>query len=79
MDATLIRGLDFAGAGLAFALTTLALLFLLPLAPRLNLLDHPNGARKDHAHPTPVTGGIAIVQDGYVLGKLAYYFQLAFS
>ena len=60
MDANLIRGLDLMGALLAFALTTLALLFLNPVAPRLNLLDHPQG-RKDHAHPTPVTGGIAIL------------------
>ena len=61
MDANLIRGLDFGSAGLAFAMTTLALLLLQPLAARLNLLDHPNDTRKDHAHPTPVTGGIAIL------------------
>ena len=57
----MLRGLDFAGAGLAFALTTVALLLLQPVAARLNLLDHPNDGRKDHAHPTPVTGGIAIL------------------
>ena len=61
MDASLIEGLHFAGAGLAFLLTTLALLLLQPVASRLNLLDHPNDTRKDHAHPTPVTGGIAIL------------------
>jgi UDP-GlcNAc:undecaprenyl-phosphate GlcNAc-1-phosphate transferase len=61
MDASLWKGLDFAGAGLAFALTTLVLLCLQPLASRLNLLDHPDAHRKDHAHPTPVTGGIAIL------------------
>lgn len=61
MDAILIRGLDFAGAGLAFALTSIALLILQPLAARFNLLDYPNGERKDHARPTPVTGGIAIL------------------
>jgi len=61
MDASLIEGLHFAGAGLAFVLTTLALLLLQPVASRLNLLDHPNDTRKDHAHPTPVTGGIAIL------------------
>ena len=61
MDASVLRGLDFAGAGLAFALTTVALLLLQPVAARLNLLDHPNDGRKDHAHPTPVTGGIAIL------------------
>ncbi|WP_165942166.1 MraY family glycosyltransferase [Luteimonas arsenica] len=31
-----------------------------PLAPRLNLLDFPQG-RKDHAHPTPIIGGLAMV------------------
>ena len=56
-----MHGLDLAGAGLAFALTTLTLLLLQPLAARLNLLDHPDDGRKDHAHPTPVTGGIAIL------------------
>ncbi|MBL0227582.1 MraY family glycosyltransferase [Thermomonas sp.] len=61
MDASLIEGLHFAGAGLAFVLTSLALVLLQPVAARLNLLDHPNDSRKDHAHPTPVTGGIAIL------------------
>ena len=71
MDASVLRGLDFAGAGLAFLLTTLALLLLQPLAARLNLLDHPNDTRKDHAHPTPVTGGIAIL-----VGCLVGFFGL---
>lgn len=60
MEANPISGLDLMGATLAFALTTLALLFLQPMAKRLNLLDHPVG-RKDHQHPTPVTGGLAIL------------------
>lgn len=71
MDASLLHGLDFAGAGLAFALTTLALLLLQPVATRLNLLDHPNDTRKDHAHPTPVTGGIAIL-----IGCLVAFFGM---
>src|SRR6478672_9318935 len=74
MDATLLHGLDFAGAGLAFALTTVALLLLQPMAGRLNLLDHPNDTRKDHAHPTPVTGGIAIL-----LGCLVAFFGMQAS
>ena len=57
----MIEGLHFTAAGLAFLLTTLILLMLQPVASRLNLLDHPNDTRKDHAHPTPVTGGIAIL------------------
>ena len=44
----------------AFAVTSLALWLLQPVAQKLDLLDHPVG-RKDHAHPTPVTGGIAIL------------------
>lgn len=43
----------------AATLTLLALWLLRPVADRLNLLDHPRG-RKDHAHPTPVTGGLAM-------------------
>jgi len=34
-------------------------LLLIPLAPRLNLLDHPSG-RKVHRAPTPLVGGLAI-------------------
>lgn len=38
----------------------IALIYLLdPIARRIGLLDHPGG-RKDHASPTPVTGGLAI-------------------
>lgn len=48
------------GAVLAAALTSLVLWLLHPVAIRLNLLDYPRGGRKDHGHPTPVTGGIAI-------------------
>src|SRR5690606_35650129 len=42
---------------------------------RLNLLDYPKG-RKDHAHPTPITGGLAmlvamIALAGLAVGELA--------
>ena len=70
----MIEGLHFAGAGLAFLLTTVALLVLQPLAPRLNLLDYPNATRKDHANPTPVTGGIAIL-----IGCLVAFFGMQVS
>ena len=43
----------------AFFGTLLALLVLLPLAPRWRLMDHPGG-RKDHLGTTPVVGGISI-------------------
>lgn len=46
-------------ASVVFGMTWLVQWLLQPLAPRLNLLDHPKG-RKDHAHPTPITGGIAM-------------------
>ena len=46
--------------GLAAAAVTFLVLWLLqPVAHRLNLVDIPNG-RKDHAHPTPITGGLAM-------------------
>src|SRR5690606_23381384 len=58
--------LDWMGEiGLVYALlaavcTWCGLRVLHPLASRLNLLDFPLG-RKDHAHPTPIVGGLAMV------------------
>ena len=52
----------------SLAVTGLVLWFAEPSARRLNLLDHPNGTRKDHALPTPVTGGIAMVAGVVVAG-----------
>ena len=47
--------------GLIAAALTFAVQWLLrPVAHRLNLLDYPTD-RKDHAHPTPITGGLAMV------------------
>ena len=48
------------GAGTGLALTVLLQWMLQPVAHKLDLLDYPQG-RKDHAHPTPVTGGLAMV------------------
>ena len=53
----------------AAAITWVALKLLHPLAPRLNLLDYPKG-RKDHAHPTPITGGLAMAAAFVVIGVL---------
>ncbi len=53
---------EFGGieAGLIAAALTLLVQWLLhPVAHRLDLLDHPKG-RKDHSHPTPITGGLAM-------------------
>ncbi|WP_162349281.1 MraY family glycosyltransferase [Pseudoxanthomonas gei] len=44
---------------IAAGLTLLVQWLLHPVANRLDLLDHPKG-RKDHAHPTPITGGLAM-------------------
>ena len=41
MDTDLLQGLDIAGAGVAFALTTVSLLLLQPVAAKLNLLEAP--------------------------------------
>jgi len=57
----------WSGPLLAGLLTWLILQLLQPVAARLNLLDHPAG-RKDHAHPTPITGGIAMALAVMVAG-----------
>lgn len=46
-------------AAAALAVTLLALALLIPLSPRLGLVDRPAG-RKDHAAPVPVAGGIGV-------------------
>lgn len=51
----------------AVGVTWFVLWLLQPLAPRLNLLDYPKG-RKDHAHPTPITGGLAMLAGVSVVG-----------
>lgn len=58
MDWVLEIGLGYALLAAAIAWGMLKL--LRPLAPRLNLLDFPKG-RKDHAHPTPIIGGLTMV------------------
>jgi UDP-GlcNAc:undecaprenyl-phosphate GlcNAc-1-phosphate transferase len=61
------------GALLAFALTVLAQRLLMPVAQRLDLIDHPKG-RKNHAGPTPMIGGLAmlcgILITGLTLGTI---------
>lgn len=54
--------------GIAAAILTVVALWLLkPLAQRLDLLDYPKG-RKDHARPTPVTGGLAMGVGAIAIG-----------
>lgn len=71
------------GGGLAAVALTLLIQYLLrPVAHRWNLLDVPKG-RKDHAHPTPIIGGLAmavgvLVVSWPVLGEMDSEF-LAFG
>lgn len=67
----------------AAALTWLVLKLLHPVAPRLNLLDYPT-VRKDHAHPTPITGGLAmlaafVVMAAVTIGDFATDTLVSFS
>ncbi len=65
-----LEQLDWLAALVAFAITWMALALLTPLAPRLRLLDYPRG-RKNHAAPTPVTGGLAMAV-GVVMAALVF-------
>jgi len=56
----LLKGFDLTPAVVALAITSLTLWLLQPLAAHIGLLDYPT-ERKDHASPTPVTGGLAIL------------------
>lgn len=60
------------GAIALAGLLSWAIIWLLqPYAGRLGLVDHPRGDRKNHAQPTPVTGGVGIIL------ALVLYFVLA--
>ena len=48
------------GAVVAFIVTLVLQRVLNPVASRLDLMDYPNG-RKDHAQPTPIIGGVAML------------------
>lgn len=69
----MLKGFDPTAALLAAILTSAVLWMLQPVAVRFNLLDHPAG-RKDHAVPTPVTGGLAIL-----FGCLVSFFSVQTS
>ena len=56
----MFQEIEWAAALAAGGVTWLVLWALQPVAGRLNLLDYPKG-RKDHAHPTPITGGLAML------------------
>lgn len=63
-------GLGSLPAALVAAGTLGALGVLNLAAPRLGLLDHPDGGRKRHAQAVPLTGGLAILI-GAGLGTVA--------
>ncbi|HSZ10534.1 MAG TPA: MraY family glycosyltransferase [Rhizomicrobium sp.] len=52
------------GTDLSFVvifLTIAVCLFAEPISSFLNVIDHPDDDRKDHARPTPLVGGVAII------------------
>ncbi|KAF1687176.1 glycosyl transferase family 4 [Pseudoxanthomonas broegbernensis] len=55
----ILKGLDWTAALAALGATFLLQWILQPVATRLKLFDYPRG-RRDHAAPTPVTGGLAM-------------------
>lgn len=58
--------------GLTAAALTLFVLWLSqPVAYHFKLLDIPKG-RKDHAHPTPITGGVAMAVGALLTGLAAF-------
>jgi len=65
MWVTLTSGSQVAGARaltfgvLAFLVSAMIVALLIPVAPRLGLIDHPD-RRKIHSGPTPAIGGLAI-------------------
>jgi UDP-GlcNAc:undecaprenyl-phosphate GlcNAc-1-phosphate transferase len=57
--------------GLAFLGTVVVVLILIPLAPRLGLMDRPD-KRKAHAAPMPAIGGLAIALSTLPLAMFAF-------
>jgi UDP-GlcNAc:undecaprenyl-phosphate GlcNAc-1-phosphate transferase len=55
-----LNSIGLLGAAAAFTITLVMQKVLEPVARRLDLLDYPAG-RKDHSHPTPVIGGLAML------------------
>lgn len=65
---------SFLGVVIATLMTWLLVPFFIHLAPRIGMLDIPDGTTKNHTHPTPYLGGLAIG-----LGLLAGLFVLPIS
>lgn len=58
---------------IATGLSVLLVRLLISVAPRMGLVDSPDGRRKVHANVTPVSGGIAIFFAVLVTTLLGYY------
>lgn len=59
---------------IAIGLSLLFVRLLIAVAPRIGLVDSPDGRRKVHANVTPVSGGIAIFCAMMISLWLGYYF-----
>ncbi|MGD9127516.1 MAG: MraY family glycosyltransferase [Planctomycetia bacterium] len=59
---------------IAIGLSLLFVRLLISVAPRIGLVDSPDGRRKVHANITPVSGGIAIFGAVVVALMLGYFF-----
>jgi UDP-GlcNAc:undecaprenyl-phosphate GlcNAc-1-phosphate transferase len=60
---------------LSFLISYAAMPFLIAMSDRLHLIDHPDEARKQHANPTPLIGGVAI----YVAFMVTLFLNFHFS
>ena len=63
--------IGFAGAAL---LTAVLIRVLSPVAPRLDLIDYPQG-RKRHEEPIPLIGGLAMLLAWGLSSQLAFGLQ----
>jgi UDP-GlcNAc:undecaprenyl-phosphate GlcNAc-1-phosphate transferase len=66
-----VAGKSLTLGGLAFLVTVILVAILIPLAPRLGLMDRPD-RRKAHAAPTPAIGGLGIALGMLPLAMFAF-------
>jgi UDP-GlcNAc:undecaprenyl-phosphate GlcNAc-1-phosphate transferase len=60
---------------LSFLITYAAMPILIAVSDKLRLVDHPNEARKQHANPTPVIGGLAIYVSFIITILMNFHFS----
>lgn len=60
---------------LSFLISYAAMPLLIAVSDKLRLVDHPDEARKQHANPTPVIGGLAIYVSFIVTIFLNFHFS----